>query len=134
MPDYTPLHYIDESIEPLFDKAPALEKKPGCPNGFMWRGETHRIAEMLSEWHDTERRGRAAKNMRPTHAARAATRGSWGVGRDWFRVRTAESRLFDLYYDRAPKGSDQRKGEWRLVKEMKELQETNPKSQDPKSQ
>ena len=27
--------------------------------------------------------------------------------------------IFDIYYDRSPKGSDQRKGEWRLVKEMK---------------
>src|SRR3990172_232488 len=54
MPDYSPLHYIDEPIEALFDKPPALEKKPGCPNGFVWRGETRRIIEMLSEWHDYE--------------------------------------------------------------------------------
>ena len=119
MPDFDPLHYIDEPIQPIFDKPPTLEKKPGCPNGFEWKGETFRIAEMLSEWHDTERKGRAAKNMRPTHAARAVTHGSWGVGRDWFRVRTTTDRIFDIYYDRAPKGLDQRKGEWRLVKEMK---------------
>ena len=118
MPDYRPLHYIDEPIEVSFEKPPALEKKPSCPNGFVWQGEQHRVVEMVSEWHDYERRGRAAKNMRPTHTAVAATRGSWGVGRDWFRVRTAEERIFDLYYDRAPKGLDQRKGEWRLVKEL----------------
>jgi hypothetical protein len=97
-----------------------LEKKPGCPNGFTWQEKKYEVAEMLSEWHDYARRGRAAKNMQPGHAAVAANRGSWGVGRDWYRVRTTDNRIFDLYYDRAPKGSDQRKGEWRLVKEMKE--------------
>ncbi len=118
MPDFLPLHYIDEPIEALFDKPPALEKKPGCPNGFVWRGETQRIVEMVAEWHDYSRKGRMAKNMQPAHARVAERRGSWGVGRDWFRVRTAEGRIFDLYYDRAPKGSNQRKGEWRLVKEL----------------
>lgn len=118
MTDYTPRHYIDEPIDALFDKPPALEKKPGCPNGFIWRGETYRIVEMVSEWHDYRRKGRMARNMQPAHARAAERRGSWGVGRDWFRVRTAEERVFDLYYDRAPKGADQRKGEWRLVKEL----------------
>lgn len=28
MPDYEPLTFIDEPIEPVFDAAPALEKKP----------------------------------------------------------------------------------------------------------
>jgi hypothetical protein len=97
----------------------------------VWRGETQRIVEMLSEWHDYERRGRAAKNMRPSHAAVAATRGSWGVGRDWFRVRTAEGCIFDLYYDRAPKDADRRKGEWRLVKELRES--PNPKNPNSKN-
>ena len=118
MPDYLPRQYIDEVIEAVFDKPPALEKKPGCPHGFVWRGETQRIVEMLSEWHDYSRKGRMARNMQPAHARAAERRGSWGVGRDWFRVRTAGDRIIDLYYDRAPKGADRRKGEWRLVKEL----------------
>lgn len=119
MTELEPLHYIDEAITPVFDVPPVLEKKPGCPNGFVWQGQPYRIIEMLSEWHDYGRRGRAARNMRPSHATLAAVRGSWGVGRDWFRVRTEDGRVFDLYYDRAPHGSDQRKGDWRLVKELK---------------
>jgi Family of unknown function (DUF6504) len=120
MPAYTPIQYIDEPIEPVFIVPPMFEKIPGCPAGFVWNETTYRVDEMLSEWHDYTRRGRSAKNMRPEHAAVAAHRGSWGVGRDWFRVRIHDGRIFDLYYDRAPKGSDQRKGAWRLVKEMKE--------------
>jgi hypothetical protein len=33
-------------------------------------------------------------------------------------VRTESGQLFELYYDRAPKGSDQRKGAWFLVSEL----------------
>ncbi|MBI4770764.1 MAG: hypothetical protein HY784_10250 [Chloroflexi bacterium] len=107
--------FIGEPIEALFDRPPALEKKPGCPDGFIWRGEIYRVAEMLAEWHDYRRRGRMARNMQPQHTAVAEHRGSWGVGRDYYRVRTAGDQVFDLYFDRAPQDADRRKGGWFLV-------------------
>jgi hypothetical protein len=110
--------FIAEEITAEFDEAPMLEKKPGCPDRFVWRGEVFEVAEMLYEWHDYKRRGRMARNMQPQHAAVAENRGSWGVGRDYFRVRTAEGRVFELYYDRAPKGVDERKGGWFLYREL----------------
>ena len=111
--------FIDEPITPLFDSPPVLEKKPPCPDGFVWQGESFRVVEMLSEWHDYARRGKMGANMRPEHAATASRRGSWGVGRDNFRVRVAEGgRVFDLYYDRAPKGMKQKKGSWMLFREI----------------
>lgn len=113
-----PLHFIGETITVEFDEPPLWEKKPGCPNRFIWRAEIYTVAEMLSEWSDYTRRGRAARNMQPQHAAVAATRGSWGVGRYYFQVRTTTDRFFELYYDRAPKGSDERKGAWFLVSEL----------------
>lgn len=113
-----PLRFIGEAIEVEFDRPPALEKVPGCPARFIWHGETHRVAEVLSQWHDYSRRGRMARNMQPTHAATAARRGSWGVGRDYFRVQTDVGRVFDLYYDRAPTGAGGRKGTWFLYREM----------------
>lgn len=115
-----PLHFIGETITVEFDESPLWEKKPGCPARFIWRDETYTVAEMLSEWADYTRRGRAARNMQPQHAAVAATRGSWGVGRYYFQVRTTAGRFFELYYDRAPKGSDERKGAWFLVSELAE--------------
>ncbi len=75
---------------------------------------------MLNEWHDYSRRGRMALNMRPEHAAVAARRGSWGVGRDYYRVRTDTGEVFDLYYDRAPRGSKRRKGDWFLCRQVLE--------------
>ena len=117
---YLPVRFIGEAIEAVFDQPPVLEKKPGCPSGFVWRGEVYRVVELLSEWSDYTRRGRAARNMQPQHAAAAEQHRSWGVGRYYFRVRDEASRVFELYYDRAPKDSDRRKGAWSLVSELKE--------------
>jgi hypothetical protein len=113
-----PLRFIGDPIQVEFDQPPILEKKLCCPDRFVWRGETYQVVELLSEWHDYGRRGRMARNMRPTHAAAAARQGSWGVGRDYYRVRTESGRIFDLYYDRAPKKTDNRKGAWFLYREM----------------
>lgn len=113
-----PMHFIDEPIAVAFEQPPAFSKRPHCPNAFDWRGEQHAVAETLSEWGDYRRRGRFASNMQPEHAALAAQRGSWGVGRFYFRVRTTEGRIFDLYYDRAPRDHMDRTGSWVLYREL----------------
>ena len=74
-----------------------------------------------------------ARNMRPAHAAVASSRGSLNVGRFYFRVRvrpavelpdnTSEhlnEQIFDIYYDRAMKNVDERKGQWLLYRELEE--------------
>ena len=76
------------------------------------------ITACLSEGKDFSRRGRMANNMQPQHALRASKRGSWGVGRFYFEVETQSSRLFRLYYDRAPKHALDRGGQWILVSEL----------------
>ena len=113
-----PLHFIGEEISVEFDRPPALEKAPDCPDRFVWRGQTYTVVEKLSEWHDYGRRGRLARNMTPRHLATAGRRGSWGVGRDYYRVRTSSGQVFDLYYDRAPQGPAARKGSWFLYREL----------------
>jgi hypothetical protein len=130
--NYQPLHFYDQPIEPLFDTPPAREKSPDCPNGFVWEERTYRVLEMLSSWSDFSRRGKMARNMRPAHAAVAAGRGSLNVGRFYFRVRAVlsrsatagqterhtESQVFDIYYDRAMKNIDDRKGQWFVYREL----------------
>lgn len=116
--EFRPLRFIDETIDVHFAVPPAFEKRPDCPAAFTWRGDVFAVAEVLSEWRDYGRRGRMANNMRPEHAELAAERGSWGVGRFYFRVRTGAGPVFDLYYDRAPKGTTNRKGEWFLFREL----------------
>ena len=116
--DYKPLQFIGEDIEVHFDKSPLLKKKPDCPDRFIWQGTTFEIHEKLGEWQDFKRRGHMAHNMRPANMAKALKRGSWGVGRFYFRVLTKEGRIFELYYDRAPKDVDDRSGSWFLYREL----------------
>lgn len=120
MDELRPLHFLDEPIEPLFDTPPAREKSPDCPNGFIWGDRTYRVLEMLSSWTDFTRRGKMARNMRPAHAAVASSRGSLNVGRFYFRVKVETGQVFDLYYDRAMKNVDDRKGQWVVYRELGE--------------
>jgi hypothetical protein len=114
------LHFYGEPITVEFDQPPLLEKKPVCPDGFTWRATAFRVTASLAEWVDNQRRGRMARNMQPQHSAVAQTRGSWGVGRYYYRVRTSVGRIFEIYYDRMPKDADIRKGSWFLVREFSE--------------
>jgi hypothetical protein len=135
--EFTPLHFFDLPIEPVFDVPPAREKAPECPNGFIWDSKTYRVVEMLSAWTDFTRRGKMARNMRPEHAAVASTRGSLNVGRYYFRVKVrivlpdssiaehplgivgqSQEQIFDIYYDRAMKNLDDRKGQWFVYREL----------------
>jgi hypothetical protein len=121
MTELIPLHFLDQPIEAIFDRPPVLEKSPDIPpNGFIWEGKTYRVLEMLSSWNDFKRRGRMAQNMRPAHAAVASTRGSLNVGRFYFRVKVDTGQVFDIYYDRAMKNVDERKGQWFVYREMRE--------------
>ncbi len=122
MESLRPIQFINEAIEVRFYRPPALEKKPGAPSGFRWKGEEYEIAEVISEWHDYRRRGRMARNMATEHASRAEVKGSWGVGRDYYRVKTVKGRFFEIYYDRAPKDIEQRKGGWYLDRELGEAE------------
>jgi hypothetical protein len=115
-----PIHFFDQSIEAIFDTPPARTKSPDCPNGFIWEGKTYRVSEMLSSWTDFTRRGKMARNMRPAHAAVASSRGSLNVGRFYFRVKVDTDQIFDLYYDRAMKNVDDRKGQWFIYRELGE--------------
>lgn len=125
MTDLTPIHFYDERIEVLFNEPPVREKAPHCPNGFIWNNITYRITTALSEWTDFTRRGKMANNMRPAHAAAASTRGSLNVGRYYFRVQVESGQVFDLYYDRAMKNVDDRKGQWFVYRELEKENGSN---------
>ena len=115
-----PIRFIGKEIEVRFDKPPTLAKKPDCPDAFIWQGEEYRVVEILSQWSDFTRRGRFARNMQPHNQRKALRRGSLGVGRFYFQVRTKDGRIFELYYDRAPKNVDDKLGSWSLYRELEE--------------
>ena len=116
--DLVPIRFYDETITVRFDTPPVREKTPGCPQGFSWRGGDYLVLEKLAEWSDFARRGKMARNMRPSHAEVAAGRGSLGVGRFYFRVRVDTGQVFDIYYDRAPQDADRRAGQWFIYREL----------------
>ena len=109
-----PVQFIDEPIEVTFAEAPVYEKKPPCPDAFIWRGETYAILSVLSEEQDFDRRGRSARNMAPAHALAAARAGSWVVGRYSFCVEVEGGEIYEIYFDRAPQDAGDRKGHWFL--------------------
>lgn len=109
-----PSRFIDEPIEVIYDTPPTYEKCPDCPSGFIWRGKTYLVEELLSEQQDHARRGRFARNMQPAHLQMALRNGSWGVGRYCFCIRVEGGQIFEIYYDRAPENAGDRKGHWIL--------------------
>jgi len=110
--------YIGEIITVEFDEPQIFVKKPAYPNMFSWRGKSHRVKEIISEWHDFSRKGRYSRNMKEAHLERANSKGSLGVGRFYFRVRTDENRIFDIYYDRSIKNTFENSGFWVLFQEL----------------
>ncbi len=114
-----PIAFIGEAVEVHFDRPPLLSKKPDPPSGFSYRGESFQVARLISSWSDYQRRGRMAKNMQLEHLQVASKRGSWGVGRFYYRLQTKCGRIFDLYYDRAPTSAMDRQGHWYLWREMR---------------
>jgi hypothetical protein len=115
---WRPIAFIGEEIQPSFKRLPILSKKPGVPDGFVWREKTHKVEKLISSWFSYERKGRMAKNLRDANLKQAKRKGSWGVGRYYFRVQVEGGRVFDLYYDRAPKDVDDRQGQWVLWREL----------------
>jgi hypothetical protein len=116
--DWSPLRFICERVDVEHETTPLLSKKPTAPNNILWKGQNYEVEEVISSWFDYSRKGRMALNMRPENLVKAARRGSRGVGRFYFRVRIRGGRVFDIYYDRAPKDVGDHKGHWFLWREM----------------
>ena len=124
MTDDLPARFIGAPIQVEHDQPPALEKRPGPPDRFAWEGRAYRVVAVLQEWHDYQPRGKSlafyVKEQGSYRAKAARRRGSWGVGRDYYRVRTDTGETFDLYYDRDPHGPGRRKGSWFLFRQVLE--------------
>ncbi|HMK08876.1 MAG TPA: DUF6504 family protein [Anaerolineales bacterium] len=116
---WRPVRFIGTEVQVTHLQPPALAKKPAAPDAFTWAGRTFRVSETISMWTRYERRGRMADNLAPAHLETAARRGSWGVGRFYFRVRTDSGDVYDLYYDREPEAAGDRAGHWYLWREVR---------------
>jgi hypothetical protein len=114
--------FIGEDIEPIFEETPELEKRTGAPSGFKWRGHEHAVRRVVKEWHEYDQARPGRGGGRPPYATRGvAQRGSWGQGKDFYRVLLGDGPRVDMYYDRRPKGQ-KRKGRWVIFREIGEAQ------------
>ncbi|KYK37609.1 MAG: hypothetical protein AYK19_06955 [Theionarchaea archaeon DG-70-1] len=52
------MEFYSEPITVQFTVKPLLEKKPGLPAAFTWRGKSYKITKLLKEWHDYRKRGK----------------------------------------------------------------------------
>ena len=119
------MRFIGQEIEvrlPGGESSP--EKKPPAPEAFHWQEDLFPVAELLAVWRRYGKPEVRTQGGRPPYFERSGrTQGSWGQGRVYYRVRTAGGRLFDIYYDRAPKGQ-RRGGAWFLWRELSQGEET----------
>lgn len=106
--------FIDEEIKVVYEKEFFLSKKPSCPDFILWRETRFYIDELISSWFDFSRKGNKSRNMREEHLQQAKEKGSWGVGRYYFKFREKSGQIFTIYYDRSPKNVDDKKGKWIL--------------------
>ncbi len=115
------MEFYSEPITVKFAVQPLLEKKPGLPAEFMWRGKSYTIIRLLKEWHDYRKRGKSQKFYAEKRGnapqIRSRKRGSWGVGRDYYQVLTDSGEIFDIYFDRRPTRTQ--KGEWVLSRKVR---------------
>ncbi len=109
-----PQVFIGQEITVGYEKDRVVQKSPTCPDYFVWDHNTFVIKNVEQEWKDFSRKGNAQRNMRPAHLRRVVMKGSWGVGRFFFRVQTECSRNFEMYYDRAPHNRKNGQGVWIL--------------------
>ena len=117
------MEFIGREINVTLPSGFSLEKKPPPPRAFRWKCVVHKVTEMLATWHRYGKPETRTQGGRPPYFVRSGrTQGSWGQGRVYFRVRTEEGRLFDIYYDRAPKGQ-RRVGAWFLWRELSAAEE-----------
>jgi len=112
-----PIRFIGERIEVVYNQEQIRTKNPGCPDAFIWRSVQYTITRIIKQWADFSRKGHMQANMREAHLLRAEKKGSWGVGKFYFRIQVHTGQNFEIYFDRAPQSVSDRGGCWFLLQE-----------------
>ncbi len=65
--------------------------------------------------------------MSEVHHSRAEIKGSWGVGKIFFRIQVHTGQIFEIYFDRAPQNVMDRGGGWFLLQEFTSVSDKEEK-------
>jgi hypothetical protein len=122
-----PIHFIGERIEVIFNQEQIRTKNPGCPDAFCWRSTEYTIIKIVKQWTDFSRKGNMQRNMSEVHHSRAEIKGSWGVGKIFFRIQVHTGQIFEIYFDRAPQNVMDRGGGWFLLQEFTSVSDKEEK-------
>ncbi len=122
-----PIRFIGERIEAIYKLEQVRTKNPGCPDAIRWRSTEYTITKIINQWTDFSRKGNMQRNMSEAHHSRAEIKGSWGVGKVFFRVQVHTGQDFEIYFDRAPQNVLDRGGGWFLLQEHIEVPDKNDK-------
>lgn len=93
--------FISESIQPVMATADTRRMAagaPGLPSEFIWRGNTLRIAAVLSAWKET---GPCSHGSSESY-----------VRKHWFEVETTTGQRAKIYFERQSRGRNFRKRWW----------------------
>jgi len=93
--------FVGEAIEPVagtMDNRRMARGEPGLPKRFVWRGQE--VAEVLEQWKQT---GPCTSGSDEQY-----------VRKHWYRVRTTAGAEMNLYFERQPRSTRERKVRWWL--------------------
>jgi hypothetical protein len=92
---------VDEPIEPVegsFDPTSMTRGEPGLPLRFRWRGRLYVVVEVLRRW-------------KTTGPCRSGSDEQY-VRRHWYRLRTTDGKVMDIYFERQPPDPRRRERRW----------------------
>ncbi len=95
---------ISEPITPVrgtSDSAPMAAGLPGLPEGFVWRGKSFGISEVLEQWKQTSREGGRAG-------------GQMYLRRHCYTLRMSDGSIWSVYFVRQTPKSGSPKTRWFL--------------------
>ncbi|MCL6450316.1 MAG: DUF6504 family protein [Acetobacteraceae bacterium] len=106
-----------EPIEVEFPPEAAAERRAGVPVAFKWRGRRFPITRVMREWQDHGRGPGFGGGRHPAFLRGGKPAGSWGSGRDYYRVLTETGEVFDIYCDQRARGRGREAG-WTLDRKI----------------
>ena len=95
--------FVSEPITPVADTMDTRRMaigEPGLPGRFVWRDHEYAVDEVLEKWKEASGCSHGGEERY--------------VRKHWFRVRTTDGEEMNIYFERQPRSTRQRKQRWWL--------------------
>jgi hypothetical protein len=98
------IEFVSEPITPhreTFDASRMGRGEPGAPTGFVWRGISFAILQMLESWKESSREGSSAQ-------------GQLYLRRHYYRLQMSDGAVWTVYFVRQTPRSGDPRSRWFL--------------------